>query len=210
MQRGKSLDWLIRGLMIVGVAGLLLAGYSWFRITDASPAEFHGTAYPDAPPAPDFTLIDERGEASSLSDHRGRTVLIFFGFTRCPDVCPLTLARLANVIRANDLTPDRIRVLLVSVDPEYDTPERLREYIAPHGPSFTGLTASVEEIEAVMADYGAYAAAEHSHDGAAPDIAHTGLVFGIDTAGRLRALLHPEESIETLEADVRTLLALEN
>lgn len=207
MRSSNSTNWLISGLMAFGLAGLMLAGYAWIRMGSASGREFHGTVYPDSPPAPDFALVDHRGEPVTLSDFEGRAVLLYFGFTRCPDVCPLTLTRLARVVREKDYSPEQVRVLLVSVDPTYDTPERLAEYLAPHGPSFIGLTGSTEDIDEMLTAYGAYAEARDSHDGSAT-IAHTGIVFGIDAAGRLRALLHPEETIEILGEDVENLVAL--
>ena len=207
MQHSGSMNWMIRGLMICGLAGLMLAGYAWTRLGAASPEAFHGTAYPDSPPAPDFALIDHRGESVTLSDFEGGAVLVFFGFTRCPDICPLTLTRLARVVRERGYSPEQIRVLLVSVDPTYDSPERLAEYLAPHGPAFAGLTGSVDTIQEVLTAYGAYAERRRSDEGV-ETIAHTGLVFAIDAAGRLRALLHPEESVESLGEDVETLVAL--
>ncbi len=207
MQRSSSTHWLIRGLLICGLAGLILAGYAWIRIGSASAVGFHGTVYPDSPRAPDFALVDHRGESATLSTFEGSAVLLFFGFTRCPDVCPLTLARLARVVRERNYSPDQVRVLLVTVDPDYDSPERLAEYLAPHGPSFVGLTGPTRDVETMLAAYGAYAERRHSHDGA-ETIAHTGIVFAIDAAGRLRAVLHPEELLETLDEDVETLVRL--
>ncbi len=126
----------------------------------------------EAYPASDFTLTDQHGEEVSLRDFRGRTVVLFFGFTHCPDVCPATLL---NLSRALDGLPpedrERVQGVLVTVDPERDTPERLSQYLEPFHPSLVGLTGSPEEILEVTEAYGIFAqqvegappAGEHHH-----------------------------------------------
>jgi len=181
---------------------------------------FHATEYPGNEPAPEFSLVDHHGEARSLSDHRGETVLLFFGFARCPDVCPLTLERLRRALDGMGGAADHARVLLVTVDPEHDTPAVLAEYAAQFGDRVIALTGDPEELAAVRRAYGVYAesvpsSAVHSdHADRAPAgtdvpmVMHTDAVFGIDRAGRIRVLLHPDGPEDELRADLRTLLAL--
>jgi protein SCO1 len=185
-------------------------------------ASFHGTEYPGDDPAPEFSLVDHHGEPRSLADHRGETVLLFFGFARCPDVCPLTLERLRRALDEMGSAADRARVLLVTVDPEHDTPAVLAEYAAQFGERVTALTGEPEELAAMRRAYGVYAESvpssavhgAHAHAHApptgtdAPMVMHTDAIFGIDRAGRIRVLLHPDGPEDEFRADLRTLLAL--
>ena len=104
-----------------------------------------------------FALTDQTGKQVTEATYRGRYMLIFFGFTNCPDVCPLTLQRIADAL---DIAPDiapRVVPILISVDPERDTPEKLKEYVAFFGPSFQGLTGTPDQIGALLKSYGVYA-----------------------------------------------------
>jgi protein SCO1 len=185
------------------VAGLAAAAFAAFQLY-GGPA-FHGTTYADSPPAPTFTLVDHDGRSATLEEHRGRAVLLFFGFTRCPDVCPLTLGRLTRILREADLGPDRVSILLVSVDPEHDSPERLADFLEPYGAGITGLTGETSTIGQILAEYGVYAQPTTGHGGA-ETLAHTSVVFGIDPAGRLRVLLHADDPPSLVEGDIRKLL----
>ncbi len=168
---------------------------------------FHGTVYADVPAAPAFELTSHEGEAVSLASLRGRPVLLFFGFTRCPDVCPLTLARLQRVLGDGGIGEDDITVALITVDPEHDSPEVLADYVRQFGPTVIGLTGTRPELERVMSEYGAFARELPGHDGA-PTLAHTTQVFGIDANGRLRVLLNADENAELVERDIRALLRI--
>jgi protein SCO1/2 len=196
----------VRLLGIVGIAALAVAGFAATQVAGRAPG-FHGTPYPDAPEAPAFTLTDHNGETRSLSDFRGAPVLLFFGFTNCPDVCPLTLSTVGRAIEEEGLSAEEVRVLLVTVDPENDTPERMKEYVESFGPWNVGLTASEEALEAVQADYGVYAIESMDHGGM-PMLAHTTQVFGIDRAGRLRVLIHAENGAEEVRDDLKQLMRL--
>lgn len=125
-----------------------------------------GTAgHPDPYPAPDFALVDQHGDERSLADFRGQWVTLFFGFTHCPDVCPTTLANLTGALEALGDDAERISGVLVTVDPERDTPERLREYLDAFHPSLVGLTGEPGEIEEVAAAYGIHAERAREDDG---------------------------------------------
>lgn len=198
---------LVRLLLGVGLVSLSLAGVAAVQLARAGVVDFHGTRYPDTPLAPAFTLTDHTGSRLSLENLRGRPVLLFFGFTECPDVCPLALAKLQRILDEEGVAPDEISVLLVTVDPENDTPERLAEYVRSIGPSVTGLTGTREEIESVLGLYGAYAQPSMNHDGH-PVIAHTYLVFGIDRTGHLQVLIHADEPDEVVRDDIRALMRI--
>jgi protein SCO1/2 len=127
--------------------------------------EYQGYILERTDPLPDFTLTASDGEPYSLSEAEGDYVLIYFGFTYCPDVCPMTLARLAEILdqieQDNPALAGRVQVLMVSVDPERDTPEVLDRYMTSFRSDFIGLTApSMAEIQPVMDEFKAFAEKE--------------------------------------------------
>jgi protein SCO1 len=194
---------LAAGLVVLLAVGALLLAFSGARGSDAH--AFHGTAYPDPEAAPAFALTDHRGETVGLDAFRGQPVLLFFGFTHCPDVCPLTLTRLNTVLDGMGRRGDEVRVLLVTVDPERDTPDALARYVEAFGPRVTGLTADPATLAEMRRAYGVYAEAMPDHAGH-PTTVHTTAVFGIDRSGRLRVLLSAESPESELQADIRALL----
>lgn len=145
---------LIRALALIGLLAALGAGYA---VTRLQPPSFHGTDLGPSSAARDFTLeAADRGPVR-LSDYRGRVVLLFFGYTSCPDTCPLTMAKLRQVMeRLGDRRSD-VQVLLVTVDPAVDTPAKLREYVQGFDLGFVGLGGDTETLAAVAADFGAWA-----------------------------------------------------
>jgi protein SCO1 len=196
-----------RVLVVLGVLGIAAAAFAALQLAAFGTPRFHGTEYPDAPPAPAFTLTDHGGNEFSLSDRSGGPVLLFFGFTRCPDVCPRTLARLTRIMEDARIEPDRLEVLLITVDPDHDTPEVLADYVDQFRGRVRGLAGDPTTVAAILAEYGVYAQATEGHGGH-PTIAHTNLVFGIDAANRLRVLIRADEPDEIVLADLRTLLRL--
>ncbi|MGH7444461.1 MAG: SCO family protein [Longimicrobiales bacterium] len=146
------------------VNALLLGAVGWLVVRDdaevatrqAAGSAWHGTMIDPPMPERPFTLESAAGPVM-LSGLRGNVVLLFFGYASCPDVCPLTLAKLAQVRRA--LQPDdaaAVRVVLVSVDPEHDSPERLARYVSQFDDSFIGLTGTRAQIEALARAYGIF------------------------------------------------------
>jgi protein SCO1 len=138
--------------LLVVVTGLTAA----YALRRASPPSFHGTYLGPDMPAPDFTLDTAHGPVS-LSDFRGQAVLMFFGYTHCPDVCPFTMAKLRLALETLGDRSDRVQVLLITVDPDLDTPDRLRDYVRAFNPSFLGLTGSRAALEEITQAYGVYA-----------------------------------------------------
>ena len=131
-------------VIIAIAANLLFAGQSGFR----------GTAYNDPYPlAPYFELTHSNGDLFRLSDQRGKIVLLFFGYTSCPDVCPTTLAELNQALKQIGDKANSVQVVFVSVDPDRDTPERVQEYVSRFNPSFIGLSGTAAELEKIWTDY---------------------------------------------------------
>jgi protein SCO1 len=187
----------------------------------STPPRFHGTVYTEVLPAAPFALVDHDGRAVTLESYRGSPVLLFFGFTHCPDVCPLTLARLSQAVERAGRPARDARILLVTVDPARDTPPVLKAYAARFGAQVVGLTGDSLALEQARKGYGAYvmdapapAHADHAgHDGHAPPSAsprtiHSSVVYGIDRRGDLQVVISETAPVEQMAADVRTLSRL--
>ena len=155
----------------------------------------------------DFTLTDQDEKRFDLSDHRGDAFLIFFGYTFCPDACPLMLSKLAAVYDALDLEPgQKVRTIYITVDPSRDTPKQLREYLAYFSTvDVRGLTGSREEIDAVAEQYGVLYKLQEPNEAGHYLVAHTTTLFLVDREGRLRYRFHPSDTPEYIAAGVKLL-----
>lgn len=171
------------------------------------PYRFKGTEYLDPQPAPDFELSRADGGRLHLADQRGKFVLLFFGFTACPDVCPTTLSDAARILEGLGPDADRTEYLFVTVDPRRDTPDVLQKYVTVFDPRILGLTGSSEDLANVWADYGIYVE-ETPLEGSdfGYTVTHTARVFVIDAEGRLRLSYSFGTPYEDILADVRHLL----
>ncbi|HEX2094309.1 MAG TPA: SCO family protein [Longimicrobiaceae bacterium] len=204
----------LRGIgILLALAALPVLGAAGYFALAAKPA-FHGTTYEEVTPAPGFTLVDHTGRKVALSDFRGEAVLLFFGFTHCPDVCPLTLGKLARVTESLGRRGEEVRILLVTVDPERDTPAALAEYVRRFTPRALGLTGDRTALEQAYRGYGVYtlpgsghgqphAGGNHHPNG----MTHSTAVYGIDRQGRLQVVIPPGAPEEQIRDDVRTLLS---
>jgi protein SCO1/2 len=190
--------WIGTGAIVVAI--LLLSA--------CQPYRFRGTEYTDPQPAPDFQLVRSGEGSLKLSDLRGRVVLLFFGFTSCPDVCPTTLADAARILGGLGEDAAKTEYLFVTVDPERDTPEVLERYTAVFDPAIIGLTGSPESLAQVWADYGIFVE-KVPLEGSAQDytVTHTARVFIIDADGRLRLSYSFGTPYEDILSDLRELLS---
>jgi protein SCO1/2 len=160
--------------------------------------------------APDFALTDQHGQPFRLSDQRGKVVLLFFGYTQCPDVCPTTLATWRKVHEALGDDAGRVRFVFVTVDPERDTAERLGRHVEAFNPDFLGLTGSPQELEAAYSTFGVVHEVDTSSQSAAGYLVnHTATTFVIDPSGQWRLRLPYGTSAEDIAHDVRELLKQE-
>jgi protein SCO1/2 len=166
-----------------------------------------GTSLPQARVLPEFDLVDTRGAAVSPAALRGHPTLVFFGFTHCPDVCPTTLALLASVQKQavqQDAGMAGLKVALISVDPERDTPQQLGSYIASFRGDFIGLTGSASEIVKATRGFGV-AAARVDLGGGNYTMDHSAAVFVLDSQARIVALFTPPLSAAALTRDLARL-----
>jgi len=154
--------------------------------------------------APTFSLISHRGEQVSSSDFRDKILAVFFGYTSCPDVCPLTLSHLSQAFREMEEDGDRVQVLFISVDPDRDTQERLSQYLEAFHPSFLGLTGSEEDIRTVADAFGVFFARSGKGDEYTVD--HTARTFVIDPSGKISLTFPVTATSQEMARDFALLL----
>jgi protein SCO1/2 len=167
-----------------------------FRAIDITGAEY----------ARDFNLTDHNGQPRSIKDFAGKVVVVFFGFTQCPDVCPTALAELAEVKRALGKDGDKLQGIFVTVDPERDTPEVLKGYMTNFDPTFLALRGTPEQLAAMAKDYKVY---YKKVDGKTPTsytMDHSAGSFIYDTQGRIRLYTRYGSGAQALADDIRLLL----
>jgi protein SCO1/2 len=135
-------------------------------------------------------LLDQEGRPFRLSSLRGRVALVFFGFTSCPDVCPLVMERMQQIRDAGVLEGGRVMVVMISVDGERDTPDVMKTFLARYSPEFVGLTAPPAKVEPIARGFSAVFYKGHAEHGGNYAVAHSPQVFVLDPFGRLRAELY--------------------
>ena len=197
--------------ILVGVVAIVAAGAGAYlarmsRNADA-PALESGTFLPTPKVLADFDLVDTKGAPATAATLHGHPTLVFFGFTHCPDVCPTTLAILADVQK--QVVPQEaklagLKVALISVDPERDTPEQLGSYIASFGGDLIGLTGTAPEIVRVSRSFGV-ASSKVDLGGGNYTMDHSATIFALDSGGRVVAVFTPPFRASTLRADVARL-----
>ena len=191
------------GLMSLLLIGAVAAGVYFF----AEPASFRGTTYAEPyPVAPEIELRQADGSTFRLSDMRGKIVMVFFGYTSCPDVCPTTMAELNQALGEMGEQADQVQVLYVTVDPDRDTPERVQEYVNHFNSNFIGLSGSEAELAKVWNDYGVYRAIVEGTSAAGYLVDHTARVTVIDQQGNLRISFPFDTPVADIVNDLQLLL----
>jgi protein SCO1/2 len=166
---------------------------------------FRLTEWPSAARKPSFHLIDANHERRSLADYRGRVSIVFFGFTQCPDVCPSELLKLARVVKRLGFLASQVQVLFVSLDPQRDTPELVKAYVAAFDPRFIGLTGSTADINEAASSFSIQFA--KVPQGGEYTINHSTGAYILDKTGRLRLVGTLETSVDDLVHDLKILAA---
>ena len=192
----KSLKYLLLavGLVAAGVGAFALGG-----LLRPQPAPA-GTALDNPVDVRGLDLVDQEGSTVDLAgDFGGDVTLVFFGFTRCPDVCPLTMARLAKAYRDAG-EPQDLKVVMVSVDPEFDTPEVMGAYVERFHDDFVGLTGTTSQVATAARTFFA------GYSGTAEELVHTDAVAVVDRQGRLR-YVYTADAVVSLGGDLSGLLA---
>ena len=169
----------------------------------------HRTELPLLPDGGEFNLTDHNSKPFHLSSLRGRAVLIFFGYTSCPDACPTTLSKLSAVYQRLGAKAKRIKTLYISVDPERDTPAVLRNVLGTFHLDVLGLTGTQSEVDKVVSLYGASYRIVPTPDSAAHyTIAHDTTLYALDGAGRTRILFTYDATVDEIVTGLRKILAL--
>ena len=172
---------------------------------DSSGAKFKSTDITGASYGKTLELADHNGKPRRLEDWRGKAVVLFFGFTHCPDVCPTTLADIAAAVKSLGREADKVQVLMVSVDPERDTQESLGKYVTAFDPRFLGLRGDLDATKKVAAEFKIYY--EKAKTGATYTVNHSTQSYVIDPQGRLRLLVRHDRIAQDLAPDLRTILS---
>jgi protein SCO1/2 len=181
------------------LAGCTTADKPQWRLTDVS------GHLPDLK----FQLTDDNGHAVDGKDYRGKVAILYFGYTHCPDVCPLTLTRLHVAMQRLGTLADDVRILFVSVDPARDTPQVMHAYVNAFDPRAVGLTGSDKQIEGMAKRYrSAYSRGAAKDDGGY-DMNHSSAIYIFDADGRARLIATPSTSNDDLVHDLHLLLATE-
>lgn len=178
-----------------------------FSACSPGKASFHATDITGAGYAKDFQLVDFDGQPRTLADFKGKVVVVFFGYTHCPDVCPTTMSELAQVKQALGAEGDRLQVLFVSVDPERDTPAVLKAYMQPFDPSFLALYAPTpEKLAALAKDFKVFYQKVPRKDSADYSVDHTAASYVYDPQGRLRLFVRYGTPVVELTEDIKRLI----
>ncbi|HSV47157.1 MAG TPA: SCO family protein [Ramlibacter sp.] len=169
-------------------------------------AQFKSVDITGADYARDFRLPDHNGVERSLKDFQGKVVVVFFGFTQCPDVCPTTLTELAEVKKLLGKDGDRLQPLFVTVDPERDTPALLKAYMANFDPTFLALRAAPEQLAAMAKDFKVYYKKVEGKTPTSYTMDHSAASYVYDPQGRLRLYTRYGSGVQALASDIRLLL----
>lgn len=193
-------------IKLIANSALLAGAGALFSACSKSAPVFRGVDVTGADYARDIPLHDQYGQARSLKDFAGKVVVVFFGFTQCPDVCPTTLQELSEVKQQLGADGDRLQAVFVTIDPERDTAELLKAYMAGFDPSFIALRGSAEETAAVAKDFKIY---YKKVDGPTPGsytMDHSAGSYIYDPAGHLRVYSRYGSGAQAVAEDVRSLL----
>jgi protein SCO1 len=184
---------------LILVAALAVAACSAPERPQFKNADITGADY-----AKDFNLTDHTGKPRHLADFRGQVVTVFFGYTQCPDVCPTSLAAMAEVMRLMGPDAGKVQVLFITVDPERDTPQLLAQYVPAFNPTFLGLYGDLPTTAAVARDFKVF----YKKQGEGPNytVDHSAGTFIFDPAGRLRLYVKHGEAPAAMAEDIKLLL----
>ena len=186
------------------LAAALAGGLLW-REAQTIPGVGHSVSSGNVAVGGPFSLTDQDGHARNLSDFRGKYVLLYFGYTRCPDVCPTTLAVMGAALAKLGMQAARVVPVFVTVDPARDTPAILKLYVKSFGPRFVGLTGSAAELAKVEHEY-RVVAVQHPLPGGGYAMDHSSVVYLLGPDGKLVAFYDEAITADTLAKDLRRRL----
>ena len=196
----------LRLAVLLFVAAVSLLSIALLGGCDRQPLPFTLTNVSGHMPDLDFKLTDDNGKTVTGADYRGKLALLYFGYTHCPDVCPLTLAQLHVVMQRLGPLADQVNILFVSVDPTRDTPSVLHAYVRAFDPHVVGLTGSAGDVEALSKRYRSAFTREPAGKDGGYEVSHSSAIYVFDRDGRARVLSTPADAQNDLVHDLQLLL----
>lgn len=197
----------LRFLALGLIAGLVLVGAAALIVRWVMPPTFHGIVLAANAAPSEFELSTAGGQRVHLSDYRGKIVLLFFGYRFCPDVCPVTLTELKHTLTALGNQADAVQVIMVSVDPERDTPDIIAEHVRRYDERFLGVSGTPDEVAAASTPFGIFYESVPGSEATQYLVNHTATITALDQQGRVR-VVYPHGTVgEDIAADIRFMLA---
>jgi protein SCO1/2 len=193
--------YIARGVLSVVLALLLVACDNHASSSRFASSDITGVRW-----GRDFHLQDHTGKPRSIADFKGKVVMLFFGYTHCPDQCPTTMAEMAGVRSKLGEDGRRVQGLFVTVDPRRDTPQVLAQYVSAFDPSFLGLYGDENTTAAVASEFKFYYRVQKTDAQGNYSVDHGSVIYVFDPTGHLRLLISPGTSVDAMAADVRLLL----
>lgn len=198
MRKRTALHWLTGAMLGTALLGLTACSPDKpsFAAIDVTGADY----------AKDFTLTDHNGQTRRLADFSGKVVIMFFGYTQCPDVCPTSMVEMAEVKKALGKDGDRLQGLFVSVDPERDTPEVLKAYMENFDPTFLALYTTPDKLAELARNYKIYYKKVNGKTATSYTVDHSAGSYIYDTKGQLRLFTRYGSGAQALTKDIQILL----
>ena len=203
------------GIAVFVIAAIVAGAFVYLRQNkgasvagQASAAQFYGAAFDPVVAAPEITLTTHKGEPFSLTAQKGKVVVLFFGYTSCPDVCPTTLAHFRHVKQRLGEAAENVRFVMVTVDPERDDQQRMRQYVEAFDPDFIGLTGTPAELQTAWdAYYVQPQKIESANSALGYSVTHPASSYVVDRQGNLRLLHFYGMPADEVAEDLKKLLA---
>jgi protein SCO1/2 len=205
MQRRSLATAFLFAPLVTAVA--LLAGCDKLSQLASSTPAFKAVDITGADYGSGLSLPDQNGKTRTLADFKGKLTVVFFGYTQCPDVCPTTMAELAQVKKALGADGDKVQGVFITIDPERDTPEILKAYMGSFDPSFVALRGTPEQTAAVAKSFKVFYAKVPGKTEGSYTMDHTAGSYVFDTSGKLRLFTRYGSGSEALKSDLQALLA---
>lgn len=188
-------------------AALALITFVALAVAGCAPDKFRATDITGANFAREFQLTGHDGSPRTLADYRGKVVVLFFGFTHCPDICPATLAQFAQAAKQLGADADRVQFLFVTVDPERDTAEVLAKYVPAFDARFVGLTGDMQAIARTAKEFKVIFQKQAGKTADSYTVDHSAGTYVFDREGRVRLFVRHDQPVEDVVHDIRLLLA---
>lgn len=199
MNKRSAIQFIAAGAVLASAGGLLSA-------CSESKPKFSSVDVTGASYAKDFEMTDHNGKVRRLADFKGKVVVMFFGYTQCPDVCPTSMAELAEVKKALGADGDKLQGIFVTVDPARDTPEVLKGYMENFDPTFLALYTTPEKLEALAKDFKVYYKRVNGQTPTSYTMDHSAGSYIYDTQGNLRLFTRYGSGAQVLASDIKQLL----